>query len=216
MDIQILFNIINHTSSLSVAIPLTCCILKIKALNSELRVLFAYIIVSVATEITSFIFIRNNIHTYLVNHLFTISECTFITLIYFYRYETKGIRANIVIFYVLFLALSFVILILKDGYDGPDNVLSTYEATFFIILSGSYVYKIMKEVKITKLKEFYFYWINSAILLYFSMAFFLFLFNIYIAKRGLKTYNNLYTLHWIINVAYNVLLAKGICKVNRK
>lgn len=97
-----------------------------------------------------------------------------------------------------------------------DSVLSTYEAAFLIALSGGYIIKVMREINISRLKEVHFTWINVGILIYFSMAILLFLFYSYIEKRGIKTYNNLYSLHWLTNIGYNVLLATGIWKTKAK
>ena len=97
-----------------------------------------------------------------------------------------------------------------------SSILSTYEAALLIGLSGGYILKVMREINISRLKEAHFTWINVGVLLYFSMAILLFLFFSYIEKRGMKTYNSLYSLHWITNIGYNVLLATGIWKTKAK
>lgn len=216
MEIQTLFDIINHSSSISVILPLVCGILKFKTLNTELRVLFLYIILSALAEGLGFIFIKNNIQTYLVNNIFTVVECSLLTYIYFNRFELKSTRTIISLFNVIFYILVFYVLVLKGRYDLQDSVLSTYEAAFLIALSSGYIIKVMREINISRLKEAHFTWINVGILIYFSMAILLFLFYSYIEKRGLKTYNNLYSLHWITNIGYNILLATGIWKIKAK
>lgn len=216
MDSQVTFDIINHTSSLSIGIPLFCCILRFKALNTELRVLFVYILISALTEVIGYIQIRSNNHTYLTYHLFTVLECSILTYIYYFRYAAAKTRMAIAAFYFCFLILAFVILIVNTGYDDQSNILSTYEAAFLIALSGGYFLKIVRDFNIPDLNKFYFSWINTGVLIYFSMAFLLFLFEGYIEKRGLKTYNNLFTLHWLTNIGYNSLLGLGIWKIRGK
>lgn len=216
MSYQIFFDIINYISALSVVIPLVCSIIKFKTLNTELRVLFLYIILSAFAEGLGFIFIKNNIQTYLVNNLFTIVECSLLTYIYFKKFELKSTRTFVVFFNSVFLVLAFYILVIREKYSMQDSVLSTYEAAFLIALSGGYIIKVMREINISRLKEVHFTWINVGILIYFSMAILLFLFYSYIEKRGLKTYNNLYSLHWLTNIGYNVLLATGIWKTKAK
>lgn len=216
MEIQTLFDIINHSSSISVILPLACGILKFKTLNTELRVLFLYIILSALAEGLGFIFIKNNIQTYLVNNIFTVVECTLLTYIYLKRFELKSTRIIIRFFNAIFYILAFYVLALKGRYDLQDSVLSTYEAGFLIALASGYIIKVMREINISRLKEAHFTWINVGILIYFSMAILLFLFYSYIEKRGLKTYNNLYSLHWITNIGYNILLATGIWKIKAK
>lgn len=216
MEIQTLFDVLNHSSSISVILPLVCGILKFKTLNTELRVLFLYIILSALAEGLGFVFIKNNIQTYLVYNAFTVLECLLLTFIYFNRFELKNTRTIIVFFNLIFLLLAFYVLIMKGKYNMQDSVLSTYEAAFLIALSGGYIIKVMREINISRLKEVHFTWINVGILIYFSMAILLFLFYSYIEKRGIKTYNNLYSLHWLTNIGYNVLLATGIWKTKAK
>ena len=216
MEIQTLFDVLNHSSSISVILPLVCSILKFKTLNTELRVLFLYLILSALAEGLGFVFIKNNIQTYLVYNAFTVLECLLLTFIYFNRFELKSTRTIIVFFNSIFLVLAFYILVIRGKYSMQDSVLSTYEAAFLIALSGGYIIKVMREINISRLKEVHFTWINVGILIYFSMAILLFLFYSYIEKRGLKTYNNLYSLHWLTNIGYNVLLATGIWKTKAK
>lgn len=59
----------------------------------------------------------------------------------------------------------------------------------------------------------YFAWINSAILIYFSMALFSFLFNKFSGQLEMNLYVWVYTPHLVTNVAYNILLAIGIWKI---
>lgn len=101
MEIQTLFDVLNHSSSISVILPLVCGILKFKTLNTELRVLFLYIILSALAEGLGFVFIKNNIQTYLVYNAFTVLECLLLTFIYFNRFELKNTR-TIIVFLILF------------------------------------------------------------------------------------------------------------------
>ncbi len=213
---DLLFKILKHTSSLSAAIPLICCFIRFKTFNKELKVLFVYIIVSVFTEIVSFIFTQNNIRTYLISLLFTLTEGSILMYIYFKRYDFKQSRVIISVLYFVFLLLTFYLLYMNIKFHTQSSILSTYEAALLIGLSGGYILKVMKEINTSRLKEVHFTWINVGVLLYFSMAILLFLFFSYIEKRGIKTYNNLYSLHWITNIGYNILLAIGIWKIKTK
>jgi hypothetical protein len=127
-----------------------------------------------------------------------------------------GSRLSIAICFGMFLLLSVIIFTVREGYVLYGYILNTFEATIFIAVSVLYFLKLVREVNVPALKDFYFAWINSAVLIYFSMAFFLFLFDLYIVNHSLQTFNNLYSLHWLVNIAYNILLALGVWKYNRK
>jgi hypothetical protein len=216
MNFRTFHHIIYYVSALSVIVPLICCILRLKTLNAELRTLFLYIIVCALTEAISFILAKNNIHTYITHNLFTVLECTLITYIYLLKFEIKKARYIITIFYFVFLALSIIIFVLRSGYNRSDNIISTFESCFFITLSFTFFYKEIYELNIPRLSEYYFFWLNSAFLIYFSMAFFLFLFSGYLEKYDLSIYYPLYSLYLLTNVAYNILLSLGVWKIKQE
>ncbi len=216
MGVVTLFDILKHTSGISVLIPLVCCLIRFKALNSILRVLFVYLLVSVLADMLGLIFMRHNIKTYLIFHSFTVVECSLLVFIYLTQFEQRLTRNIIKISFSFFLLMAIVILVINKGYNRQDSILSSYESIFLILLSIGYFYKVMKELNIPKLNEFYFAWINTGVLIYFITGFLLFLFNGYIEKRGLKTHNTLYSLHWLSNIAYNILLSLGIWKIRQK
>jgi hypothetical protein len=216
MDLCTLYHITSNISTLSAFAPLICCILRLKALNTESRTLFLYIIVCALTDAICFIFVKKKIHTVIVSNLFTVIECTLLTYIYFLKFETKKARYIITIFYIVFLALSIIFFVLRGGYNRYDNIISTFESCFFIALSFAFFYKEMCELSIPRLSEYYFFWLNSAFLIYFSMAFFLFLFNCYLEKCDISIVRLLYSLHLLTNIVTNILVSLGVWKIKQE
>lgn len=204
-----------HSSALIVLLPLCCCLINIKTLNATIRVLFIYICFSVLADLLGFIFMHNKVQTHLLYNTFTVIECSLLVLIYYLNFEDNRTRNLMKIFYTLFVLLAITILFIGGKYNRQENVLSSYEAVFLVFLSVAYFYKLMLELNIPKLREFYFTWINTGILIYFSTGFILFLFKEYIEQRGIKTYYLLYSLHWLSHIAYNILLTVGIWKTRR-
>jgi hypothetical protein len=210
------FDVITLISIFSIAIPLSCCLIRFRSLNKELGVLFLYIIVSVATEVISFVLRTGQNSNTVIQNLFTVIECSLITYIYFLRFETSRFRAILKLGYGIFLSLVLIIFGLMRRINSPDNLVSSYEACFFIALSWLYFYKLIRDKHILKLNQYYFAWINSAILIYFSMAFFLFLFNKFIGTLDISLYAIVYTPHLITNISFNILLGIGVWKIKQK
>lgn len=215
METRTLFLTFLYTSALSVLIPLTCCILRFKALNRELRALFIYLVVSLVTEIISFVFSINSIPNYIVRHIFTILECTLITYIYLHHFKAKPAGQAIRAAYFAFVILAFIVLVVANRINSQDSVLASYEACFFIVLSCITSYRLMEDLTVLKLSKHYFFWINAAFLIYFSMEFFLFLFDWYLEKCRISLYYLLYSFHLSSSVALNILLSVGVWKVKR-
>lgn len=210
------FHILERISVSSSFIPLFICLIRFKVSNTEIKILFIYIFVSVLSEVFSLILAEQYIKNNIVWNMFTVLECTLIARIYFLRSEVEKSRRIITFFYFLFLLLAFATLILKKGFNLPQSILSIYESWFFIILSYSYFFKMVRELNVDRLTDYYFAWINSAILIYFCMSFFLFLFDWYLEQSDLATYSILYTPHLLVNIAYNILLSIGIWKFKHR
>lgn len=208
------FNGLTYVSIFSVIIPLICCGLKFKTLDPVLRVLFFYLIISLLSEgISYFISINNNIPNYAVQHVYTVLECACIAWIYRLRFDSVRTKNMISVLFLLFLAIAIFRLIVAGHLNKQDSLLSTFESLFVIGLACGYFYKLMRELTISNLNEYYFFWINSGFLIYFCMLFFLFLFDSYLEKCDLSIYYFLYSLHLITNITYHVLQSIGIWKV---
>lgn len=215
MTPQSIYNSISYVSAASVLIPFFVCILNFKTLNASLRVLFLYVLISIGFEAIGLILSKNKIHNYLFQHLFTILECTLIVRIYLFQFETKLHKTLIYSIFSGFLLLSLILLFFKGGFNQGDNVISTFESCFIIVLSCAYLLKTLKEITLSKSNNFYFFWLNAGFLLYFSTAFFLFLFDAYLEKLDLPTFYLIYSLHLISNIVYNSLLAIGVWKMKQ-
>lgn len=214
MKIEFVFNTLKYISAISVISPLIACILKIKTLDLTLRVLFVYVAISALSEICSYFFITNNIHNYIVRNTYTFLELTSLTILYFIQFQENKSRTVIVVAYFLIVILTLIIFFCLGKFNEPDNIVSTIESAFFIILSYVYIYKLMKDIANSSFSESYFIWINNAILIYFSLTFVLFLFIGYIEKFRIEGYYFVYSLHLIANVLLNVLISIGVWKRN--
>jgi len=169
----------------------------------------------VLADLLGFLFMQNKVQTHIIYNSFTVIECSFLVMIYYLNFEEKRMRNFLKIFYVIFILLAIHILIIKGKFSWQENFLSSYEAIFLMFLSIAYFHKLLLELNIPKLNEYYFFWINTGILIYFSTGFILFLFKGYIEQRGIKTYNLLYSLHWLSYMVYNIILSLGIWKMKR-
>lgn len=215
MTAQSIYNSISYISAASVLIPFVICLLNFRTLNTILRVLFLYILISIGVEVIGFLLSQNKIHNYLFQHLFTVIECTLIVCIYLFQFESKFHRRLIYTVLAGFLLLSLVLLFFKGGYNQGDNVISTFESCFIIALSSAYLVKTLNEISLSKSQDSYFSWLNAAFLLYFCTAFFLFLFDDFIETCEIRMAYYLYSLHLISNIAYNSILAIGVWKMKQ-
>jgi hypothetical protein len=187
--------------------------MKIKAFDTVLKVLFAYLIICAITEATCYILAINKMYNYSVRHIFTFLECTSISVIYFLHFQIRKTRTFIVGFYLTFVILSLIVMVIRKGYNKPDNILSSYEACLFIGLSFYFLLKEINDRSVPRLYEYYFFWLNAAILFYFGVSFFVFLFWVAIEKSIFYSFFKIFSL--IVNITYNILLAISVWKIKK-
>ena len=210
MNYKIIYEILAHISSTSVLIPLFISILNFKTFNNTLKVLFFYLCISCLTELISFIMAHQKTNNTIVFLIFTVIEYgSFITL-YFFEIRTKAFKMFYFFMLFLFSGIFTLNLFYFGGIDRIDTFSSTAESIILLFTSIYYFYYILNNLQIPKLNRFYFFWINSAILIYFSMSLCLFLFSAYILQSDQSILRPLWIIHNISNICFNLLIAKGI------
>ncbi len=215
MQIPLFFNLLRYLSIFSVLAPILVGVINYRTLNLTLRVLFFYLTFAAITDITSLILSFYNEQNFLIRNLYTFLECTFIVLIYYLKTDKLSYKKLLTYSYCAFLLIAILTMWVNRGFNRLDSVLNATEA-FIVVTSGLfYFYFLMSDRDTSKMKESYFVWINSALIIYFGMVFFLFLFNEYLNKNGMKTYYSFQAFHLVNSIVYNILLAIGICKARR-
>lgn len=213
MSNNLAFNIFTYISIFSVLIPFTAGLARIKTFDNVLKVLFFYVLLSILSDSSSLILANKGIHNYFVRNIYTVLECTCFAYIYFNKFSSTRIKRIILRFYGFYLALFIATFAYKGNINTSDNILSTLEAIAIIIVGHIYTFMLFKSEEIDVLEDDSFFWINNAILIYFSANIILFLFYGYIEKFEIHRYYLLHSLHLISNISFNLILAFGIWKV---
>ncbi len=205
---SLIYSILLKTSILSPYVTLFFIIKNRRTLNSQLGVLFFYLLISISVELRD-MFKEENSNT--VALLFTVIEYSSIACIFWLEFKKKAFRIIIYVFSILFFILTVLGMTYFNAFK--DDISTTSEGIIIITLGILYFLKIFNDLDIPKLTNYYFFWLNSAFLLYFSTALFLFSFKSYIKTIDDQSVSNfLWGIHLIINIAYNILLTIGICK----
>ncbi len=216
MVINEYFKILKFISIYSVLLPFVFAVIKLRILDPALRILLFYIFCSILSDNISLFLAYRNEHNYFIRNIFSITEVTCLCLIYILRFNVLAIKGTILFFLIFYLVLSFIILGSKGGINSEDNLLNQIEAIFFIIIGHIYIYRLFYEMKLKELSNDTFFWINNAILFYFTANLVLFLFYDKIVRFQIQRFYILHSLHLISNITFNVMLAIGIWKTRAK
>ena len=208
-----LYKALYYISFGSLLVPFLLGAIKFKTLNNTLRVLFFYLLISVITEILSYLLPGKCLSCfYAVQNTFTILEGLFFVAIYltiFTATVSKYIVATTGVIYIIFAASNFLS---SKSYFGADNLVSMVETVIIISLSILFYFKVFIDLRVSKFNSYSFILLNSAVLIFFSSSFVLFLFDDLITHISRMTFEHLWSLHLVTNITYNIFLAAVIWK----
>ena len=187
-------------SILALVIGLWC----IKSIKKYLIPFFLIVSIAALVEISSLYIFDTTINNLTIFHFYTAFEFTLIFLFY-------------VLFYRQYFKLKFLYLLLPcfylinyfdnklNGINEMDNFSVTIESSFFIIISLASFFFIIRHLIFENIVAMPFFWINSAILIYFSGNMVLFVVNKSLPKE------DFYILYSFINSPLNILYNLLIC-----
>ena len=198
---------------LSVFIPIAIGTYRLRALSNPMRVLFVLVITSLTFDAFSEIVAHANKggHSNLwVLNLYTPIE-TIIYCVFFLMMLKDLIQKNILIVIYL-IPLSFIFYYTYKHGNRLSDVSLAIESITVIASTMIFFYVMLKRLEHeTPLSNPYF-WFNSAILIYFSSAFFVFIFSDY---RKLSSDWNLWNIHSIVRIIFNLLISIGFWKAQK-
>lgn len=207
---------LSYFSSFFVVVPFLICFIRRKLLFDEVRPIFYLISLTFAVEIINLVTVLNQINNLFVLHVFTVFE--FILLSFFYKqFFDTFIKSRIYIFLIsFFLLVACYDAFLLNGFNTMNNLAASVEFIILIIYALLSFFLILKNLVYENLLQTPFFWINTAVLIYFSGNLFLFLFTTYLQKYDIPDYGSLYAIHSVLNIVYYILISIGFWKVQTK
>ena len=182
-----------------------------------LNPLFVLLSLALLMELVQGFKARKYINIYYLVHLYTILEFILITMFYgrFFR-----VYFNPLPFYItipLLLGVAFYDYNV-DGLKNFDGFTTSAESIFLIGFSMFFFYYALKHLLIEdKLVNSPVFWINTAVLIYFSGNLFMFSFNNYLMQTDpSKRYILWGTIHSFFNIMFNLFIAIGFWKTKTK
>ena len=196
---------LSYISAFSILIPIVFAVIRFRTFNLTLKVLFFFLCVSALTETIGYYLYSNRINNVSVFFIYTVVEGLFI-------FESKTLKRILRILFVLYILLALFIHLQHISYE----MLSGVESVIILTLCVYYFYTVIAELSIPVLTDYYFFWVNSALLFYFGTNLFLSFFENYIRNLGDQPQASLWSIHLISGIIFNLLLALGIWKVRTK
>ncbi len=212
---QLLFYFTLVSSSLCL-LPFIISLINFGKINLILKPIFWLVVINVVVEIVNYVHVFfNQTNNYLFQY-YTIVEFALISLFYsfFFKNYFKPIFINFLI--PLFFIAAFIDYKVYSNYS-MYNFSPSVECIMLIFYSLYFIYYILNNLIFDNLLKEPVFWVNTAILFYFSGNLILFIFSNYIAKSDPSGYSVLWSvIHTFFNILFNVILTVGFWKTKNK
>lgn len=155
-----------------------------------------------------------------VNNLFLqdiYNPIEFVLFTLFYKSFFDSLHKTIIHYILIgtFICIALFDSFFLNDFFTINNFSDSIEAIIFILYSLTAFFFIMKNLIYDNILNTSFFWINTAILIYFSGNLFLFLFSNYLQQNELEQYITVYNIHSITNIIYYILISIGFWKSAR-
>lgn len=142
-----------------------------------------------------------------LGHLSTIAE--FLLLANVYRFALWGFIKPKVIstIMILFTALAVINTLFLQGFKFNNSNIKIIESAVLIILTLIFFYKLAREMMVKRLEEYPMFWINSAVLIYFSSSLFVFLYSNFLLLYSKQLGIQIWFIHALFFILFYIILA---------
>lgn len=216
MDTTYFYYFLITLSSISSIAPIVISLINLKFIKTYFTPYFALIIISLVFEISNVLsaqFSHSNL--YLIG-LYTEIEFTLISLFYIMYFKTYFKP----IFFWIMIPVFFIIAIIEyvmKGFSHMNNLATSMESIIFVGYSLFFYFYVMQKSLHENLLSTPVFWLNSAVLTYFSGNLLLFIFSNYLAQNASTKYMIMWaTMHTFFNIMYNIFLSVGFWKTKEK
>jgi hypothetical protein len=182
-----------------------------KKINFPLKLIFGLTFFSFATDLTNEVLYALHLSNRNVINVFSYIE--FIIFFLFFNYVNFQFRYKKLLT-AFILAYTVIYFFIFFHFSKTDTLYSPiFESTIIILLSIIFFFKMMNFVLEPSLTGYYLFWINTAILIYFTGSFFTFLMEEYILN--VSELSRYWVIHDCLSIIANIFLSLGVIQWNR-
>jgi hypothetical protein len=204
-------------SFVGVSLTITSAILaiiKFRFLNSGLRIVFAFLLLSIISDlISTAIYLSGNIPSLWLN-IYTIPESIIFGVFYYWLFKNSRSNQLLLVATALVIGISaIIILIFIEPLTPLLNTMSLgLEATIFIFVSVGYFYVMLNKMEFDNPFNNPIFWMNAGVLIYFSGSFFSFMFSaVKYPQLGL----GIWVIHNAVHIIFVLFILIGFWKVRK-
>jgi len=198
---------------LAILAPFSIALSEIRRLNKPLFFFFIYLIICGLGNAIASALASRKVNNLPILHLYTVLEFIVISFFFAEILESEKFKKIAIIIAILFTAFVIINTFFIQGLYIYDTHSRSLEALIFICYSLYYFKKSLGVPRDLQNHRYVFFYINSALLIYFGGSFFLFLFENLILNKSANTI--FWAIHASLELIMYILFTIGLLHVKK-
>jgi hypothetical protein len=200
------YKLFAYISTASVLVPLVLGLVRLKQIQPELKLLFILTGVSLVGDLASLLLHYVQISSNYAGNTYTLFEFEILLAIFYLAFKKPGLRGVFVTLGLVYFLFSFLNLLFfqKQNVNSYSLILSSM---VMIVLAVVFFYRLIVDLPALQIHQLPLFWINVAVLVFFSGNLFLFILSHYLVN----TLNDNLILYWsfhnLLTIIRNLLFA---------
>jgi hypothetical protein len=197
----------------SILIPLSIAVIDLRRAWTNLRWLCLILIISLASDLISLLFVQYSLNTYIIGNVYLIIQFSLLALLFRNNLQHQ---IGIDIATIASILFCLVNIINFQGAWVLNSVSNVLTSLVLIGFSLYYFYRLLNDLPIIHVQQLPMLWITFGVLTYYGGNFFLFLVNNYLTPGVAGSQRVMWILHNLLNIIKNVLFAIALWQSYRR
>lgn len=194
----------------SVFLPFLLSLIRWRSLSGLKKLLFVLLCSGVLVTFFTVYLWRTGSNNLFLLHFYTPVECIIWLLMYAQLFESRKMKRFIratIYFFLLFSVLNTIYWQPLETFNANSRSL---ESAILVVFSLLYYFKLFKEKKVDRLELYDSFWLNGAVLIYFSGSFLLFGFSNLLLQSDTYRIKEVWIVHAFFVLVYYAMISIGI------
>ncbi len=206
----IAFTLIDYTASSMLIFPLLIGSINIEDVyKSSLKIVFNYCLIFIFLEVLGWYFVLNHKRNHFISN-----SIAFLDVLVFGYYYYSIIKSNIQKKIITGLLIFALLLMIWASIGKDYNVINSFSQSianiYLIFLSLLFFYQLLNSLEITNLFTYPHFWVGTAILIYFSGIFFIYIFSEFIVNNKSKNITQYWQIKDYLLLLFRILIGVGL------
>ena len=172
-----------------------------------MRIVLLYLIIALIADIISISLANQEMNNYWVLHIYSPLRVLVLSMFYYVVFKNKKLKITALACCLAFLIYSSAYSLLPPvEYTIYSDHARAISSLLMIILSVLWIIELFSKVEIRRIETAPAFYINSAILLYFSVNLFVFIFSEFLLKHQNSNFIYAWSIHSVVYILFNILI----------